>query len=208
MHVCIMDTTHRAPSVLTTAVPRGLSALLLALVLALGLFVMGCGSDEDSTAQADRIEALASENETLQSQLAAARDSVAALRNQVSGADMVQLGNAIRFPSGSAWIPDQGRRTLDSLATILERDYDSRNFRIKGFTDNRPIGPSLTDTYPSNWYLSANRAAAVAHYLDTEHDIRSRTLEIGAFGPQNPVASNETAQGRRLNRRVEIQVAE
>ncbi len=199
-----MDTTPRISSVLVAAVPRGLAAL----VLALGLFVAGCGSDEDSTAQAERIEALASENETLQSQLAAARDSVAALRSQAGGADMVQLGDPIRFPSGSAWIPDRGRRTLDSLATILQSEYNSRDFRIKGFTDNRPIGPSLAGTYPSNWYLSATRAAAVAHYLDTEHDIQSRTLEIGAFGPRNPVASNETAQGRRLNRRVEIQVAE
>lgn len=180
---------------------------LTALALLIPLLVAGCGNDEQ-TAQANQIEELASENETLQAELAAARDSVAALQQQAGRARMVQLGDPIRFPSGSAWIPDPGRRTLDSLAAVLESQYNSRDFRIKGFTDSRPIGPSLQDTYPSNWYLSAQRAAAVAHYLDTEHGIRSRTLEIGAFGPQNPVASNETAQGRRLNRRVEIQVAE
>lgn len=176
-------------------------------VLALGLVSAGCGSDNDADALNEQVEALESENESLESELAAARDTISRLQ-QDSGADMVQLGDPIRFPSGSAWIPDQGRRTLDSLATILEDEYNSRDFRIKGFTDSMPIGPSLEGTYPSNWYLSATRAAAVAHYLDSEHGVRSRTLQIGAFGPQNPVASNETAQGRRLNRRVEIQVAE
>jgi chemotaxis protein MotB len=199
-----MDTPDRASSVLVDTVPRGLPVL----VVALALFVAGCGPEEETTAQAERIEELASERQTLQAELAAARDSLAELQPQTEPTDMVQLGEPIRFPSGSAWIPDRGRRTLDSLATILKREYDSRDFRIKGFTDSRPIGPSLQDTYPSNWYLSSQRAAAVAHYLDTEHDVRSRTLEVGAFGPQNPVASNETAQGRRLNRRVEIQVAE
>ena len=180
---------------------------LLLSVLALSLVSAGCGSDDETEALAEQVEALESENETLQAELSAARDSVATLQ-QSDGPPMVQLGDPIRFPSGSAWIPDQGRRTLDSLATVLEDEYNSRDFRIKGFTDNMPIGPSLEGTYPSNWYLSATRAAAVAHYLDSEHGIRSRTLQIGAFGPQNPVASNETAQGRRLNRRVEIQVAE
>ena len=199
-----MDTTHRVSSALVSAACHS----ILLLVLALGLFVAGCSPNEDEEALAERVEALASENESLQAELAAARDSVSMLKEQGTGAEMVQLGAPIRFPSGSAWVPDEGRRTLDSLATILENEYNSRDFRIKGFTDSMPIGPSLEDTYPSNWYLSSNRAAAVAHYLDTEHGIRSRTLEIGAFGPQNPVASNETVQGRRLNRRVEIQVAE
>ena len=190
-----LRTSHRQRSWLASLIPL----LLLAVV---GL---GC-NDTDEAALQEEIETLSSDLQTTTSELAAARDSIAALRTGAPQ-DMEQLGDAIRFPSGSAWITDQGRRTLDSLAAILDAEYDGRDFRIKGFTDDRPIGPRLVDTYPSNWYLSAQRAAAVAHYLDEQHGIRSRTLEIGAFGAQNPVASNETEEGRRQNRRVEIQVA-
>lgn len=204
-----MDTSHRASTVLHSAVRPRRSLLVGALVLfVLAPLIAGCGSDDDEAELTEQVETLESENERLQSDLSDARDSVTTLQQQTDDGDMVQLGDPIRFPSGSAWIPDQGRRTLDSLATILQDEYDSRDFRIKGFTDSMPIGPSLRGTYPSNWYLSATRAAAVAHYLDSEHGVRSRTLQIGAFGPQDPVASNETTEGRRLNRRVEIQVAE
>ena len=180
------------------------ATVLIPLLLLAGIG-LGCNDTDEAELQ-EEIEALSTDLEATQAELADARDSMAALRSDAPQ-EMRQLGDAIRFPSGSAWITDQGRRTLDSLAVILDAEYDGRDFQIKGFTDDRPIGTQLIDMYPSNWYLSAQRAAAVAHYLDEQHGIRSHTLEVGAFGAQNPVASNETIEGRRENRRVEIQVA-
>ena len=116
------------------------------------------------------------------------------------------LGPPIYFPSGSAWIPDRGRRQLDKHAATIKEEYPDAGFRVQGYTDPVPIGPSLRDTYPSNWYLSAQRAAAVAHYLDTNHGIRTESLEIEAFGPRTTVGADETPERRREDRRVEIVV--
>ncbi len=173
------------------------------LVLLLGAALLaGCGGSDTERLQA-RIDSLETVNQELQTQRAP--QDAPGTPDEVAG---TTLQPPIYFPSGSAWLTAQARRTLDSLATVLQEDYPDRAFRIRGFTDSVPIGPSLQDVYPSNWYLSAQRAAAVAHYLDREYDLRRPRLEIGAFGPQNPVAPNETPEGRRQNRRVEIVVDE
>lgn len=169
---------------------------LLALVL-----LFGCQSEEQSALQT-RIDSLEAVNQNLERNTRALRDSL----QRVGSTGGTTLTPPVFFPSGSAWLFDEAKRRLDQHAQTLEQQYPNADFRIKGYTDNVPIGPSLQDTYPSNWYLSAQRAAAVAHYLDKEHDVQTQTLEIEAFGPRSPVAPNETPDGRRQNRRVEIVV--
>lgn len=173
------------------------------LLLGSVLLLAGCGPQQQDQINAlqDRIDSLTQTNERLQRALDAAREQAA----EAAPPQRV-LPPAIYFPSGSAWLTDRAKRTLDSLATVIQTQYPDRDFHIRGYTDSVPIGDWLSEIYPSNWYLSAQRAAAVAHYLDREHQIRTRTLEIGAYGPQNPVASNETAAGRQQNRRVVLAV--
>jgi chemotaxis protein MotB len=175
---------------------------LLPLLL-VAVAIAGCqrGSQADLQNQVDSLQTV---NQNLASQLERMRDSLQG--SPASSAEETTLTPPVYFPSGSAWLFDSAKKTLDQHAQALKQRYSDADFRIKGYTDSVPIGPSLRDTYPSNWYLSAQRAAAVAHYLDTEHGIRTQTLEIEAFGPKRPVASNTTAQGRRQNRRVEIVV--
>lgn len=166
------------------------------------LLLAGCNND-DPEALLARIESLEATNEQLQRELDEASPSNADRPSQQRA-----LEPALYFPSGSAWLTARARRTLDSLATVIKDQYADHDFYIRGYTDDRPIGERLRSVYPSNWYLSAQRAAAAAHYLDTEHQIRSRTLEIAAYGPQQPAASNETVEGRRQNRRVVIVIDE
>jgi chemotaxis protein MotB len=174
-----------------------LPLLLVAVALA------GCQRGPRADLQ-QRVDSLQTVNQNMAAQLERMRDS---LQKQPSrSAQGTTLTPPVYFPSGSAWLFDSAKEALDQHAETLKQQYPDAEFRIKGYTDSVPIGPSLKDTYPSNWYLSAQRAAAVAHYLDTEHGIRTQTLEIEAFGPKRPVASNTTAQGRRQNRRVEIVV--
>lgn len=174
-----------------------LSSLLLALAL------LGCEQNWGASSSQDEVDSLQTLNETLRGELQRLRDSLRVRQgNEQEG---TTLTPPIYFPSGSAWIPDRGRRQLDQHAETIKERYADRSFRIKGYTDSVPIGPSLKDTYPSNWYLSAQRAAAVAHYLNEEHQIRTQTLEIEAFAP-TPAAANETTEDRRENRRVEIVV--
>jgi len=171
----------------------------LPLGILLSVLLVGCqGNNQALQSRVDSVEAA---NQTLQQQVQTLRDS---LRADQEG---TMLSPPIHFPSGSAWIPDQGRRQLDTHAQTLKEEYPNSNFRIKGYTDPVPIGPSLRDTYPSNWYLSAQRAAAVAHYLDKNHGIRTESIEIEAFGPRRPVSA-DPPEPRREDRRVEIVVAD
>ncbi len=173
---------------------RTLALSFLALVL-----LAGCQQSPDPALQS-RVDSLESANQRLERQAQTLRDS---LRASSSG---TSLEPAVYFPSGSAWLFDSAKERLDRHAQTIQEQYPNAEFRIRGYTDSVPIGPTLQDTYPSNWYLSAQRAAAVAHYLDTEHGIRTEGLEIEAFGPRSPTGPNETPEGRRENRRVEILV--
>ena len=74
---------------------------------------------------------------------------------------------------------------------------------VEGFTDDRPI---QSDQYPSNWELSASRAAAVVRLLDAEGVDPQRMAAVG-YGQFQPVARNDTAEGRRRNRRVVLLIS-
>ena len=171
------------------------------LAFVVPLVLLGCQGGGSEALQG-RVDSLQAANETLERRVRTLQDSLRA----GSTAEGSTLAPPVYFPSGSAWLFNEAKRRLDQHAQTLQQQYPDADFRIKGYTDSVPIGPSLRDTYPSNWYLSAQRAAAVAHYLDTEHGVRTQTLEIEAFGPRSPVAPNETSEGRRQNRRVEIVV--
>lgn len=168
-------------------------------LLVVSLALVGCQSDQQLESTVDSLKTI---NQSLEREVRVVRDSL----EQAVGSGQQTLTPPVYFPSGSAWLFDDAKRTLDQHAQTLKQQYPDADFHIKGYTDNVPIGPRLKDTYPSNWYLSAQRAAAVAHYLNTEHGIQTKTLEIEAFGPNVPAAPNETPEGRRQNRRVEIVV--
>ena len=170
--------------------------------LLLSAALLGCQNNNQGSTQnlQGRVDSLRSANQKHARQVEALRDS---LQDRQEG---TTLAPPIYFPSGSAWITDRGRRQLDEHAQALKQQYSDADFRIQGYTDPVPIGPTLKDTYPSNWYLAAQRAAAVAHYLDRNHGIRTESLEIEAFGPRAPVGPNETPERQREDRRVEIVV--
>jgi chemotaxis protein MotB len=185
--------------------------LLFLSLAALGVIVVfGACSQDGSQVEELRasVDSLEDANRTLQSRVQALRDTLRYGAERPPGERGTKLEPAVFFPSGSAWLTDRGKETLDEHASAIESRYSNREFRIQGYTDSVPIGDSLSRIYPSNWYLSAQRAAAVAHYLDEVHDLQVPTLEIGAYGPQAPIAPNETAEGRQQNRRVEIVIAE
>lgn len=171
-------------------------------LLFLGLLLAGCKGGQ-TEALKQKIDSLKTANQNLQRRLDNAPRSTFSSDSSTGG---TTLTPAIYFPSGSAWLFNDAKKELDKHAETLKEKYPNAGFLIKGYTDSVPIGPSLKDTYPSNWYLSAQRAAAVAHYLDKEHGVRTQTLEIEAFGPKKPVAPNKSPEGRRKNRRVEIVV--
>lgn len=106
------------------------------------------------------------------------------------------------FEPASATISEAGTLRLASLAAGLDSLYARRRFRVEGHADNVPPGATLQQQYPTNWELAAARAAAVVRYLVAEHGFDGGRFEVVSFGATQPVASNATAAGRRLNRRI------
>ncbi|WP_432697752.1 flagellar motor protein MotB [Marinobacterium sp. YM272] len=123
---------------------------------------------------------------------------------EVQGSDLwfsIEIRSSLLFESGGA-IPAIEADSI--LATIAEELIDLDNpVHVEGFTDNEPIS---TAQYPSNWELSAARAAAVVRLL-AMNGIQPQRLAAVGYGEFQPAYSNRTAEGRRLNRRIVIVVS-
>lgn len=110
----------------------------------------------------------------------------------------IELRTDILFPSGSATLSDSARTVLQQLAdTLKPLPYP---MRVEGHTDNRPIS---TLEFPSNWELSAARAASVVH-LFMERGIDPARMAVIGLGEYHPKEDNNTEVGRNVNRRVVI----
>ena len=110
----------------------------------------------------------------------------------------VEVRTDILFPSGVATLSNKAIPALDALATTLVK-YPNP-VRVEGHTDNRPIANRY---YPSNWELSAARAASVVHRF-ANAGVHPDRLSVIGFGEYRPRDSNDTAAGRDANRRVVI----
>lgn len=112
----------------------------------------------------------------------------------------VEIKTDILFPSGVATADPQALPVIAKLAEILQPFPNA--IRVEGHTDNRPISTAL---FPSNWELSAARAANVVQ-LFTRSGVDPQRMEVLGLGDNRPVADNATQDGRNANRRVVIVV--
>ncbi len=114
---------------------------------------------------------------------------------------MIRVREADAFPSGNAELQADFVPVLDKIKSILNQS-DGR-IVVGGHTDSDPIS---TVAYPSNWVLSAARAASVVHYLSKINFTDPSRIEIRAYADTKPVAPNDTRENRARNRRIEINV--
>ncbi|PSQ95472.1 MAG: hypothetical protein BRD55_10575 [Bacteroidetes bacterium SW_9_63_38] len=184
--------------------PSSLSVWISAVLL-LSLFVSatGCGSSSSVKEPSGTVEELRAENAELRKKLKEARTEAASLQR---GETIKVLSTDVYFRSGSAELTEKGVQELKKVAQRIRTDHPDRTIRVEGYTDSEPIGDNLKDKYPSNWELSAARAARVVRHLRWTHDMDPKRFEVVGFGSYHPVASNETAEGRRKNRRVRVAV--
>jgi outer membrane protein OmpA-like peptidoglycan-associated protein len=110
---------------------------------------------------------------------------------------LVNLPNGVTFPVDSYTIQPGFRGTLDDIAASLQR-FPNSLIDVYGHTDS-------TGSYEYNQSLSERRARAVADYL-AARGISGGRIQSQGFGETQPVASNDTEQGRAANRRVEIKI--
>ena len=111
----------------------------------------------------------------------------------------ISLAEAGFFQPGSSVIESAALSVVAGIGEKLR--LLSNNIRVEGHTDNIPIHTAL---FPSNWELSTSRATNVLRYMLSEARIPPQRLSAVGYSEYRPVASNETRDGRGLNRRVDI----
>lgn len=107
------------------------------------------------------------------------------------------------FEEGSAELNVyETRETLQRLAEFFDApEVSDKRFRIEGHTDNTPV--PVDSIYPSNWELSTARAVNVLHKL-ADYGVREESFSVAGYADKRPKFTNDTAEGRGYNRRVDI----
>jgi chemotaxis protein MotB len=187
------------------------------VVAALGSMVSGCVSTgkykEMESAKNQEIAALQKQNESLIAGSQQTKKQYDALvqglakevekgqlqvrqyRNMLS----VDLSEQIFFDSGSATLKAGGKNVLKTVGEAL-KGYENKIIRVVGHTDNVPVSKSQ---FPSNWDLSVARATNVVRFLQ-EVGVPPQRMIAAGRGEYDPVAPNDTPEGRQKNRRIEI----
>ena len=122
---------------------------------------------------------------------------------EIEGKLMVTFVDKILFDSGSVKIKPEGQEVILRLAESFKNNTDQM-IVVQGHTDDVKIGGALLSRFPTNWELSAARATAVVRFLQEKGEIEPERLTASGFSYYKPVASNESEEGRKQNRRIEI----
>lgn len=117
------------------------------------------------------------------------------------GKVFVTVGSGGAFPSGTADLTSQAQEIIQRIS--FNALTSSSKLTVTGHTDNVPISGGL---YRDNWDLAAARAASVVQAVQNTGMVAASNLQAVSKGENDPVASNDTAAGRELNRRIEIEI--
>lgn len=175
---------------------------ITAIVLGAAALLSACVSQSTYKQEVTRADTY----QQLDSQLKGEVGADEAQITQLQGLVRVTLSNGILFPEGGYELNAAGKATLAKLAPVL-KTLSGQTIVVKGYSDNVPIGPELRRRFPANVDLSKARAQSVADELVTQ-GVPAAMLSVNGFGEADPVASNDTAQGRAKNRRVVLDIVE
>lgn len=114
----------------------------------------------------------------------------------------IRLRDTVAFYPGKSTLMFTSRKMLHGIKLILA-DYPGRKVLIEGHTDNVPIRSAI---FNSNWELSSSRAVSLVRYFVEEEGLPPERFAAVGRAQYQPVASNDTAEGRAANRRVEIKL--
>jgi chemotaxis protein MotB len=129
------------------------------------------------------------------------RDEMQDMDIQVlKGVVYISLDDKMLYKSGSYEISDKAGEVLSKIAKII-LDYKDYDVLVEGNTDTDPISrPNIRN----NWDLSALRGSSVVQALQHDYGIDPKRLTAAGRGEYNPIASNNTAEGKARNRRTQI----
>ena len=139
---------------------------------------------------------------TMSAEVAANQMHITRLQNAIK----VTVNSELLFPSGNWQMPVEAQKTIAKIVPILAPMQQTKII-VNGYTDNVPIGPGLMrEGITSNVVLSQKRADNVMQFLISQ-GVKPSLVSARGFGEADPVASNDTAEGREQNRRVELTLA-
>lgn len=118
----------------------------------------------------------------------------------LKGVVYISLADNMLFRTGSYQISPAAMDILSKIAKII-KDYKNYSVLIEGNTDNVPISRT---NIRNNWDLSTLRASSVVQVLQNDFGVDPKRLTAGGRGEYNPIATNDTPEGRQLNRRTQI----
>jgi chemotaxis protein MotB len=171
---------------------KGLNRSAWLLSLMAPVLLSACANDGVSQAKYDSV---VSQNQQLQAHVQRLQEAV-----------KYTVNSDLLFPSGGWEISDAGKDVIAKMAKMLASEQQDK-LVVNGYTDNAPIGPMLQKQgITSNQMLSEKRADAVMQYMISQ-GVKPELVSAQGFGETDPIAPNDTAQGRGQNRRVEITLA-
>lgn len=113
----------------------------------------------------------------------------------------VDIAEKIFFDSGKAKLKKDGEAVLQKVGEALAK-FQDKVIRVVGHTDNVPLSPG--SPFASNWELSVSRATTVVRFLQEKANLVPERLVASGRGEYQPIAPNDTPEGRQKNRRIEI----
>jgi chemotaxis protein MotB len=163
------------------------------------LVLAGCVTQQKYDALEARYQQL---NRTMSAEIGANQMQITRLQDAIK----VTVNSELLFPSGEWDMPAEAQQTIAKITPILAPMQQTR-IVVNGYTDNVPIGPGLTrQGISSNQMLSQKRADNVMQFMISQ-GVKPSLVSARGFGEADPIASNDTPEGRAQNRRVELTVA-
>ena len=171
---------------------KPITKMLMAGALASLVLLNGCVTET-------KYNALEQEYQQLQAALSADQAQIVLLEGKLK----VTMVDQVLFPEGGFRLNSQSKAVLSKLVPTLS-GLQQTKIIVDGYTDNVPIGPGLKrEGISSNLELSSRRADVVVEYL-VNQGVSQNLISAQGFGESNPVASNDTPEGRSQNRRIEV----
>lgn len=156
------------------------------------------------TTESDTVALISHQRELTASLSDKLQDKETQMERLISDYSAITLESDVVYESGSARLNERG---FAALANISEQllNFPGRIVSVEGHTDNKQISARLAQFYPTNWELSAARAAAAANHL-IDQGVPEGSVRVVGYGPLRPIASNDSDEGRAANRRIEIRL--
>jgi len=175
-------------------------------VLGAALLMAGCVSQQKYDVSQQRNAELEAQykqlNETMGAEIAARELHISRMQDAIK----VSVNDDLLFPSGGSDMSADAKASIAKVAAILA-PHQQDKIHVNGYTDSTPIGPELMKQgITTNLILSQKRAETVMQFMISQ-GVKPDLVSAHGFGEADPVASNDTTEGRAQNRRVELTIA-